>query len=109
LRRAFGSVAKRTVKAQRELGRITHNAGLIETGSIEGLANSANATVHHIARRHHVCARCGMGEGSFNEKLYRLVVENMEMVPVDARYATVAVAHVFAQADVGDRNEIRTF
>jgi hypothetical protein len=50
-----------------------------------------------------------MGERSFDEKLYCLVVENVEMVPVDARYATVAVAHVFAQADVGDGNEIRTF
>ena len=82
---------------------------MIETGSIEGLANRANATVHHVAWRDHVGARCGMGERSLYEKLYRLVVENMEMVPVDARHATVAVAHVFAQADVGDGNEIRTF
>ncbi len=33
----------------------------------------------------------------------------MEMIPVDAGYSTVAVAHVFAQADIGDGNERRTF
>src|SRR4029453_9752152 len=109
LRWALGCIAKRPVKSRREFGRITHDPGLIETGSVECLANSANAAVHHVAWRHHIGARCGMGERSFNEKLYRLVVENMEMISVDARYATMAVAHVFAQAYVGNGNERRTF
>src|SRR5207249_3904427 len=96
---ALGSLAKRPVKSRRKFGRIAHNPSLIETNSVECLANSANATVHHVARRHHVGSRCSVGDRSFNQELYGFVVENMEMIPVDARNTTVAVAHVFAQAD----------
>src|SRR5947208_16853358 len=42
LRWALGSLAKRPVKSRRKFGCITHNPGLIETSSIERLANGAN-------------------------------------------------------------------
>ena len=81
---------------------------MIEATGIECFANRADATIHHVARRYHVRTCCGVRDGSFDEKLDGLVVENMEMVAVNARDAAVAVAHVFAQADVGDDNELWT-
>ena len=82
---------------------------MIEATGIERFSNSADPTIHHVARRHHVHARCRVRECSFDEKLNGLIVENLEMVPVDARDTAVAVAHVFAQADVGDRDEVGAF
>ena len=82
---------------------------MIETICVERLANCADAPVHHVARRHHVRAGRSMRERRFYQKFHSLVVENMEVIAVNARDAAVAVAHVFAQADIGDGDQLRTF
>ena len=50
-----------------------------------------------------------MGERGFDEKLDGLVIKNMEMISIDARDTAVTVAHVFAQAHIGDGNEVWAF
>ena len=43
----------------------------------------------------------------FTSKFDRLVVQDMKMIAVDARHAAVAVAHVFAETNVGDDDQAR--
>ena len=50
-----------------------------------------------------------MGKRGFNQKLDRLVVEYVEMLAIDPCDAAVAVAHVFAQTDIGDGDEVWAF
>ena len=49
-----------------------------------------------------------MRERRLDQKLNGLIVEDMEMVSVNACDATMPMAHVFAQANVGDCDQIRT-
>ena len=41
------------------------------------------------------------------EKLDRLVVQDMEMFAIHARHAAMAVAHVFAQTNIRDHDQLR--
>ncbi len=109
LRRTLGRFAKRTVKGRGEFCRVTHDARLVVAGRVERLANRADPAVHHIARRDDVGSGGGVGKRAFHEQLDALVVQDVEMVAVDPSYAAVAVAHVFAQADIGDDEELGTF
>ena len=109
LRRALGCLAKRTVKSRRKFGRITHNPSLIEAAGIERVANSADPAVHHITGCDQVRAGRGMRKCSFNQKLDSFIIEYVEVVAIDSRYAAVPVAHIFAQTDISDYDETRAF
>ena len=109
LRRAFRSLAKRSVEGRCKLGRVTHNGSLVEARGVERRANRADAAIHHVTRRHNVCAGCSVRERRLRQQLDSLVVEHVEMVSIDARHAAVAMTRVLAQADVGDGDKIRAF
>ena len=83
LRRAFRGLAERAVKDRGELGRVTHDAGLLETIRVERLADGADAAVHHVARSDEIRAGGGVREGGLRQQLDRLVIQNMEMLAID--------------------------
>ena len=107
LRRAFRRFAKRPVKGRGEFGRITHDPGLVETICVQRLANRADASVHHVARSHQIRAGGGVREGGLHEQLHALVVQHMEVIAIHARDAAMAMAHVFAQANIRDHDQLR--
>ncbi len=65
------------------------------------------APVHHVARSHEVRAGGGMRQRSFCQQLDRLVIQDMEMLAVDPGHAAMAMAHVFAQANIRDYDQLR--
>src|SRR5438552_7191714 len=99
LGRTLGSLAKWSVESRREFRRVTHNRRLVEASLIERLANRADATVHHVAWRHNVRTSCSVRERRLHQQLDSLVVENMEMISVDACHTTVPMTHILTQAD----------
>ena len=50
-----------------------------------------------------------MRKRSFNQKLDSFIIEYVEVIAVDACNAAMAVAHIFAQTDISDCDETRTF
>ena len=50
-----------------------------------------------------------MRERRLREKFDRLIVQDMEMFAIHSRHAAMAVAHVFAETDIGDHDQLRTF
>src|SRR5207237_4115701 len=109
LGRALGGLAEWPVKSRREFRRVTHNRRLVEASLIERLANRTDATVHHVARCHDVRTSCSMRERRLHQQLDSLVVENLEMISVDACHTTVPMTHVLTQADIGDGDKLWTF
>src|SRR5215475_11836712 len=107
--RPLSCLAEWSVESRRKLGRVTHDGSLIETSGIERLANRTDAAVHHVAWRHDIRASCGVRERRPRQQLNSLVVENAEMISLDVCHTTMAMTHVLAQADVGNRDKIRTF
>ena len=76
-RRTAGNFPPRSetaVKGRGKLGRISNDAGLVETICIERLADGADAPVHHIAWGHQVRAGGGVRKRSFSAQLDRLVI-----------------------------------
>src|SRR5262249_30585495 len=109
LRRALSSLAEWTVESRCEFGRVTHDRGLIEAFGIERLPNGTYAAVHHVAWRNDVRASCCVGERRLHQQLDGFIVENVEMLSVDACHTTVSVTHVLAKADIGDCDKVWTF
>jgi hypothetical protein len=60
-------------------------------------------TVHHVARRNDVRARLRMRRGLARQHLERRIIVDVA-IPNDA---AMAVVSVFAQANVGDDDEVR--
>jgi hypothetical protein len=104
LRRAFSCLAKRSVKCRGKFRGITHNGRLIEPALIERLANRTDATVHHVARGYNIRACGGVRERPLHQKFDAFVIQNMKMVAINSGHTAVAVAHVFAEANVCDCN-----
>ena len=77
---------------------VSAQAVLVERGP-----QRADAAVHHVARRHGVGARLGLGDRGARQQLERLVVVDHA---VGAQHAAVAVARVLAQAQVGDHEQL---
>jgi len=48
-----------------------------------------------------------MRKCSFNQKLDSFIIEYVEVVAIDWRYAAGPVAHIFAQTDISDYDETR--
>ncbi len=109
LRRAFRCFAEGAVKGGGEFRGITHDAGLVVACGVERLSDCADAAVHHVARGDEVGTGGGMGERGFDEQRDALVIQNVEMVAVDPRDAAMAVAHVFAEADIRNDEQLGTF
>ena len=63
------------------------------------MADGGHAAVHHVGGGHHVGTGGGMAHGGLGQQFQGGVVEHRAAGGQDA---AVAVAHVFAQADVGD-------
>ena len=83
--------------------------GLVVARGIERFADRADAAVHHVARRDKIGAGGGVRERGFHEQFHALVIQDMEMVAVDPRDSAMAVAHVFAETDIGDDEQIGAF
>src|SRR5436309_3432156 len=97
------------VESRREFRRVTTNRRLDEASLIERRANRTDATVHHVARCHDVRTSCSLRERRLHQPLNSLVVENLEMISVDACHTTVPMTHVLTQADIGDGDKLWTF
>ena len=67
------------------------------------VANRGDASVHHVARRDDVGSGLDVRDGRAREQLERRVVVDLSVVD----HAAVAVRRVFAQADVGDQQQLR--
>jgi len=50
-----------------------------------------------------------MRYGGFDQEFDRLIVQHVEMISIHSRDAAMTVTHVFAQTNVGDRDDFRTF
>ena len=109
LRRAFRGVTKRSVENRGKFGGVAHDAGLIETVRIQCFANGADAAVHHVAGRNHVGAGARVGKRRLDQKIDRLVVEDMEMIAIHPGDPAMTVAHVFAETHIGQHDYLRTF
>ena len=109
LRRAFRRFAKRSVKGGGKFCRVTHDAGLVEAGGVERLADGADAAVHHVARRDDVGAGGGVRERGFHEQLDLSSFRTWKWSPSSPRHAAMAMAHVFAETDIGDDDQLGTF
>lgn len=105
----FGGIAEGAVIGGGVFGGVGEDGGMVEAGLIEGLADGADAAVHHIAGGDDIGAGFGVADGGFGEELEGGVILDG---PVGAFFfdnAAVAVAHVFAEADVGNDEEIGEF
>ncbi len=97
LRRRFGCLPERPVEGRSKLCRIGHNRDMRESLVIKGLANGTDPAVHHVRRRNHVSPRFCMGQGHFRQQLESGIVQDL----VAFHDATMSVAHVFTEADIG--------
>ncbi|CAK8722690.1 hypothetical protein GKODMF_14280 [Candidatus Electrothrix gigas] len=103
LRRTVCRIPERTVKGRGIFHRIGHNGHVMKIIFIQGTADLAHSSVHHIRRRNHICARLGMGQGSPGQQFQGGVV--IHVITVQA--AAMAVVCVLTQADIRDHRQIR--
>src|SRR5205809_361452 len=103
LRGRIGGVPEGAVEARRVLCRVRHDRHLDQARLVEGLANRADTSVHHVRRRHHVRARLGLGDGDACDQFERRIVLHGPVLDD----AAVTVAGVLAEAHVGDDEQIR--
>ena len=73
---------------------------------IKTRANGGNHAVHHAAGSHDVGTGLGVRNGNFGQNIQGLIVENIACV---AEQTTVPMIRIFAQANVGDDDEIGQF
>ena len=69
-------------------------------------ADGGDAAIHHVAGRDDVGAGAGKAGGGAGKQVEGGVVVDFEAVCSFDHHAAVAVAGVFAEADVGDENEL---
>lgn len=100
-----GGVAEGAVQATGELSGVGHQDDLMGDASLDKLQlEGANAAVVHVRGGDAVGAGLGVGHGDVADAVDgELVVE----AAVVAEDAAVAVGRVFAQADVGDDEDLR--
>ena len=53
-------------------------------------------------------ARLRMRERGLNQKIDTLIIQNVEVIAIHARYTAMPVTHVFAQTHIRNYNELRT-
>ncbi len=61
-----------------------------------------DAAIHHVARRHHVRSRFRVGKRGLAKKFQGRIVCDF----FSFNHPAMAVAHVFAQANVGDQRDM---
>jgi hypothetical protein len=76
----------------------------VEPHVVEAGAQRGDAPVHHVARGDGVGARLGVDDRGAREQGQGGVVHH---VTLRVQHAAVAVAGVFAEADIGPHQEIR--
>jgi hypothetical protein len=101
--RAHG-VAEGAVKRAGVFGAVGHDAGVDVALHLKRLADRADAPVHHVAGRHDVHARFGVGEGLAGEHLHRFVIDDVAGV---VEHAVLAVAGVGVERHVGHHAQVR--
>src|SRR5439155_20004378 len=99
----------KNIKIQSKLCSKYHAQGVSNTGAVYFPANGAHPAIHHVAGRHNVPARFRVTGRGAGEEFERRVVENFRAAPVLANDAAMAVFHVFAEANVGDDEQLRKF
>ena len=70
-------IAEWAIKRTRIFGAVGHDARVDVAVFFEGIANRANAAVHHVARCHDVYARVGLREGLLGQHFYCDVIEDI--------------------------------
>src|ERR1700683_72864 len=103
LRRGLGGLAKWAVEAGTIFGGVGKNGDVFELVLVEFGANGGDAAVHHVRRRDDVGASARVGQGFARKELQRFIVEDFTV----ANHATMAMAGVFAHADVGDDQQFQ--
>ena len=98
LGRGVGRLAERSVEDRGELGGVGKDGGALVAAGVQRPADGPHAAVHHVGGRHDVGARAGVRNGGLGQPLEGGVVIHVAVLDV----AAVAVAGVFAIADVGD-------
>jgi len=90
-----------------EFRGVAHEDHALEPRGVESSADRAHAPVHHVARRHDVRSGRGVGHGGPHEELHGGVVLHVGLAVRKMRDAAVPVAHEFAEAHIGDDEQIR--
>ena len=80
---------------------------MLEAAAVERRADRADHAVHHAAGSDDVGPGLGVADGLLAEQLERGVVVDIHPAGVVVDHAAVAVIGVFAEADVGDDEQVR--
>jgi hypothetical protein len=107
LRSGFGGFAEGAVESGGELRGVGHDRRVQKFCGVERLANRADAAIHHVAGSDEVGAGFGMADGGAREKFEGGVVQDFGVRAVAFDDAAMTVAHVFAEANVGNDEEFR--
>ena len=78
----------------------------VKPASIETLADRLDHAVHHAGRGDHVGAGAGVADGLLGQERKRGVVVDVDAAADFGQGAAVPVVGVFAEAEVGDHQEI---
>src|SRR2546421_5768677 len=103
LRRRLRGGSEGLEEARGILRRVRHDRRLDERRLVERLADGAHAPVHHVGGRDHVGAGVRVRHRGTREQLEGRIVAHRTVLD----HAAVAVARVFAEADVGDDEQVR--
>ena len=89
-------IAERPIERRGILGRIGHDLHVAMAVRLQGLADGADAAIHHVGRRDDVAAGLGLHQGLTHEGLQGDVVDDLAAT----HQAVVAVAGVGIERDV---------
>ena len=104
VRRRAHRVAERAVIGGGVLGGVGHDAGVRKAVAFQGLADLADAAVHHVRGRHHVGAGLGVGHRLLDQGGDGDVVKHIAVLVEDA---VLAVGGERVQGHVGDHAHLR--
>lgn len=107
MRGGLRRVAERAVERGGVLHRIGHDRRIHIPRLVQRFADSQNAAVHHVGRRHHVRTGLDMAEGGLGKQFQRGIVHHFAAGVAFLQNAAMTVRSVFAQTHVGHNLQIR--
>ena len=107
MRGGLRRVAERAVERGGVLHRIGHDRRIHIPRLVQRFADSQNAAVHHVGRRHHVRTGLDMAEGGLGKQFQRGIVHHFAAGVAFLQDAAMTVRSVFAQTHVGHNLQIR--
>ena len=114
-RRAFGCLAEWAIKTAGVFDRIAHDRHVLETFPVQPGADRGHHAIDHARRRDDVGAGLCVHRGRTRQQIARRVVEQVAFgqmrvvmrLPRPVDQPAVAVVGVFAEAHVGDDDQLR--